>query len=56
MSSGCVQMNGRTVRRDAMAVRKQFTGVVEQQYPVAEQAPALFWVRGHNPGRVVVGS
>ena len=49
-------MYGRTVRRDAMAVRKQFAGVVEEQYSVAQQAPTLFWVRGHDPGRIVVGS
>jgi hypothetical protein len=49
-------MNGRTVWRNAMAVRKQLAGVVEEQYAVTQQAPTLFRVRGHDPGSVVVGS
>jgi len=34
--------------------RKEFAVVVEKHDSVAEQAPALFWMRGYRAGRVPV--
>jgi hypothetical protein len=45
----------RTVRGDLPAVRQQFTGVLEDDDTVAEQAPALLWVSSYGVSRLAVG-
>ena len=41
----------RTVRRDDLPVGQQLAGVLEEQHPVAQQAPALLRVVGHGAAR-----
>jgi hypothetical protein len=48
-------VNARPVRRNAVTVRHQLARILEQQDPVAEQAPALFRMSGDDAGRIVVG-
>jgi len=43
------------VRRHDAAVRQQFSGVLEDDDAVAQQAPALLGVAGDDAGGVVVG-
>jgi hypothetical protein len=42
------------MRGDDLAVGKQLTRVVEEDDTVAQQAPALFGMGGHNAGRFPV--
>jgi hypothetical protein len=42
------------VRRDYVAIREQFSGVVEENDAVAQQAPSLLGVRGDRAGRLTV--
>jgi len=44
----------RPVRRDALAGGEQRAGVLEQHDAVAEQAPSLLGVRGHDMGRLAI--
>jgi hypothetical protein len=44
-----------TVRGDLRAVRQQFTGVLEDDDTVTEQAPALLWVSSYGVSRLAVG-
>jgi hypothetical protein len=45
---------GRPVRRDAPAIGKQRTSVLEHYDAVAEQAPSLFGMRRHHVGRLAI--
>jgi hypothetical protein len=42
------------LRRDRPPIGQQFSGVLEHDYPVAQQAPALLWKRGYHVGGVPV--
>jgi hypothetical protein len=44
-----------TVRSDLRAVRQQFTGVLEDDDTVTEQAPALLWVSSYGVSRLAIG-
>ena len=54
-SGGDVTAVERTVRVDDLAVRQQLTGVLEEQYAVAQQAPSLLREVGHRVGGLPVG-
>jgi hypothetical protein len=43
------------VRLDDAAVGEQLAGVIEDDYTIAEEAPALLRHRDHDAGRVSVG-
>jgi len=45
-----------TTRGDDPTVRQDLTVVVEKDYPVAQQAPPLFWVAVHDVGSVSPGA
>ena len=47
---------GRTVRWNRAAVRKELAGVVEEDHPVAEHAPALIRMTGYRPCAGPVGA
>jgi hypothetical protein len=44
------------MRSDGTAIRKQLSGVVEENHTIAEQAPALFRMRGHDMGGLMIES
>ena len=52
-ASGHRQVRG-LVRRDAPAIGKQRSGVLEHHDAVAEQAPSLFGMRRHHVGRLTI--
>lgn len=54
LASGRGDDPGRSVGGDDLSVGKQLSGVVEEQYPVAQQAPALLRVVCHGMGRLTV--
>ncbi len=54
--SGCQGVHGRAaVRLDHRAVREELTGVLEDDDPVAEQAPALLAEGDDDAGGLAVG-